>query len=185
MKVFVAIILCFLSVSLLGQDTITVTLFDLKTNRPIKIQTDEKPLVSLVSNDEQGKRKIKFYRVNSSGQFEITRDALDTIGNNFTFSVDDFYETNRFSYANFEVRNISQDSAKIVLSQVYLTPSYWTNSCGADCFLIDNRRTFKKEKFIVSTPFLRYWVKRVPQKINQGLLNVKYVTDLREDIVIE
>ena len=185
MRFLVAIFFFFSTNPSIGQDPITATLFDYKTGKQIQLPFDKRPLVSLISNNELRQRKMKFYNVNQNGQFTISKSDIDTIGDNFTFSVYDFYETGAFSYADFEIRNVSKDSVNIVLSKIYLTPSYWTNSCGSDCFLIDNRRTFKKEKFIVRTPFITYQVKRLPDKINQKLLDVKYVTDLKQDIVRE
>ncbi len=128
---------------------------------------------------------MKIYRVNNNGQFNIFKSDIDTVGDYFTFSVWGFYRINIFSYADFEIINIPKDSVKIILSKVYLKPSYWTNSCGSDCYLIDNHHTFKKEKFIVSTPYITYQVKRFPKKIDQKMLNVKYVTDLKYDIIKE
>jgi hypothetical protein len=185
MKFFVAIFFCSLANHSIGQDSITVTLFDYKTDRQIQLRSNKKPLVSLLSNNKPGQRKMKLYNVNQNGQFTISKSDIDTIGDNFTFSVNDFYETGVFSYADFEIRNVSKDNAKIVLTKIYLTPSYWINSCGADCFLIDNRRTFKKEKFTVRTPYITYQVIRIPGKITQKLLDVKYVTDLKQDIIKE
>jgi hypothetical protein len=185
MKILVAIFFCLLTNPSIGQDSITATLFDYKTNRQLQLPPDKKTLVSLISNNEPGQRKTKFYRVNQNGQFTINKSDIDSIGDNFTFSVFGFYETNIFSYADFEIKNITKDSFKIVLSKIYLTPSYWTNSCGSDCFLIDNRQTFKKKKFIVRTPYITYQVRRLPDKINQRLFDVKYVTDLKQDIVKE
>lgn len=185
MKLFIVIFFCFLTNSSIGQDSIIVTLFDYKTDRQIQLPSDKSPLVSLISNDESGKRKIKFYKVNSNGQFAINKSDIDTIGDNFTFSVYDFYEIGVFSYADFEIKNVPKDSVKIVLAKIYLSPSYWTNSCGSDCFLIDNSQTFKKKNYIIRTPYITYCVKRLPDKINQKLLAVKYVTDLKQDIVRE
>lgn len=85
---------------------------------------------------------MKFYKVDQDCQFAVNKSDTDSIGNNFTFSVSYFYEIGLFSYTHFEIRNITKDSFKIVLSKIYLRPFYWTNSCGSDCFLIANHRTF-------------------------------------------
>jgi hypothetical protein len=183
MKFLLAIIFCFLTFPSIGQDSITVTLFDFITRQQLQLPADKRPLVSLISNSESGQRKMKFYEVSQKGQFIINKSDIDKIGNNFTFSVYHFYESGIFNYANFEIKNISKDSVKIILAKIYLIPSYWTNSCGSDCFLIDNHRTFKKERFVVSTPYITYQVRRQPKKINQKLLDVKYVSDLKIDIL--
>ena len=185
MKFFVAIFFCFLTNPSIGQDSIIATLFDYKTNKQIQLPPDKRLSVLLISNNEPGQRKTRFYYVNQNGQFTINKRDIDTIGDNFTFAFNNFSETGIYSYADFEIRNISKNSVKMVFTKIYLTPSYLTNFCGSDCFLIDNRRTFKKDKFIVKTPDITYQVKRLPDKINQKLLDVKYVTDLKQDILKE
>jgi hypothetical protein len=183
MKIIFIFISFFTTIISKGQETIKVTLVDHKTTLQLTLPTNFAPIVSLISNDESGKRKMKIYNVNERGQFTFHISDLDLVGDNFTFSVNSFNDFKLFNYADFEIKNIPKDSAEIVPSNVYLMPAYWTNSCGFDCFLIDNRRTFKKKEFIMTTPFISYKVRRLPEKINQSLLNVKYVSDLKQDIM--
>ena len=87
MKFLIVLIFCFLTNPSIGQDSITVTFFDYKTERQIQLPSDKKPLVSLISDNEPRQRKMKIYKVNQNGQFTINKSDIDSIGDNFTFSV--------------------------------------------------------------------------------------------------
>jgi hypothetical protein len=178
MKLFTTILFSLALLNCKAQDSIRGALYDYNTKTFLSIPTGKTQNVTLTSIDKFGKRKVKLYKVSNNGQFSIPATDIDTLGDNFTFSVMMFYEGDRFNYADFEIRNIKKDSTQKVLSQVYLIPAYWTNSCGDDCFVIDNKRTFKRRIIDIVTPYASYQIRRQPDKISQRLLNMKYVVDL-------
>jgi hypothetical protein len=183
MKAILAILFTLFSCYSYGQDTLRGALYNIETSTPISLPAESDQKVMLVSNDAPGKRKVKFYRVNEKGEFFIPKSDLDSVGDRFDFSVSSFYETNpRYShnYADFDLTNIPIDKAELYLSKIYIAPAYWTNSCGVDCYVIDNRKTFKRKEFQVVTSDFSYTVKRTPEKIKQSTLEVKYEAVVEE-----
>jgi hypothetical protein len=161
------------------QDSIKGTLLNFETKQQITLsyKTDT-PTVALGDDSKSG---LRFYKVDKNGNFYIPVKDMQTFGKRINFTLLNFYGAH-YNYADFEIHNIPNDSIKFYLSKVFLKPAYWINSCGSDCFLINNKKTFREIKFLVTTDSVRYFVNRIPENIKQSTLGVKYISELKKDI---
>ncbi|MEP6701107.1 MAG: hypothetical protein ABJA85_07320 [Bacteroidota bacterium] len=169
----------------LGQDSIIGTFFDYKTNQQIQLHRNR--IVRLESNHESGKHtQSKSYWVNEHGQFTIDKGDIDAIGDNFTFRIYMFLELgiSTHAYASLEIKNIPKDSAKLVLTNIYLMPSCNTDSCCDGCFLLEDRKTINNGRYIVRTPYITYQVKILTDEIYPNFI-LECETDLKHDILKE
>jgi len=184
MKGIGILIFMFLAFKANAQDGIKGAVYDFKTGAKISINyKGEAPQVYLTNT----KNKTFAYKVEKDGSFFIPLKDVNALNDSIKFEVfcfdvvDNNIKPTR-SYANFDIINIPKDSIRLILSKVFLTPAYWKRE-SEDVVVVDDKKTFGKKLFLVKTDAVKYYVRRVREKVGQGYLPFKYVADLKKDIV--
>lgn len=168
------------------QDTIQCRLYNFNTKRPIEINKDKSRSVALIGNDRNNKRRVNLFKVDKLGCFFIPVNCLDSLMDNFTFSVIMFHDisvgNDNYNYADFEIRNLRKNTIQLILSEIYLIPAYW--SIDEDNYAINVKRTFKRKTIKVQTNNFTYVIRRIPENI-KGIIGdqVKYVVDLEDKVI--
>jgi len=161
---------------LFGQELITGTIIDLETMK--QINADNESFQFFLS----GKKQISVF-IDSVGQFKINKNKIFELGDTVTLQIGTLGTD--FSYADFELINIPTDKIELVIKRIFVTRAFMTPTCGADCFTVNNRRTYKKKTIMVDNGTIKYLMRRVPEKrpSNSPFYKVKYQTDFKIDIV--
>ncbi len=176
MRIILIILVLINWTHLRGQVVMTGTVIDLGTNKPIAVTS--KAFRFFLS----GKKTVSI-PIDSVGQFVIEKTELSLLGDTLNLSIGTMGTDYR--YADFEFINIPADKLELVIKKIFVTKTFMIPSCGADCFTVDNKRTYKRKSIAVNNGILKYMMKRIPEKrvSNSPFSEVKYQTDFKKDLV--
>jgi hypothetical protein len=159
----------------LGQRNVTGTVIDIQTGDPIIVRKEGSQFFLL------GDKTISV-PIDSTGHFTIEEAKLLGLGDTLTMSIGTLGTDH---YADFEMINIPRDRIREATTKIFVTKAYWIPSCGADCFTVNNKRTYKKKSITVDNGEIKYIMWRTPIKrpSNNVLDPVKYRTDFLKDLI--
>lgn len=154
----------------------TGTIIDLGTMTQIRV--DNKSFQFFLSG-----KKLLSVHVDSVGQFKINKNEIIELGDTVSLRIGTLGTD--FKYADFEFINIPTDRIELVIKGIFVTRTFMTPTCGADCFTVNNRRTYKKKTITVDNGTIKYIMRRVPdgRPSNSPFDKVKYLTDFKSDRV--
>lgn len=170
MRYGLIIILSIFWTQLFGQELLTGTVIDLATMKQVSADKSFRFYLS-------GKKLISI-PVDSVGQFKISKNEVLKLGDTVTLSIG-----TDFNFANFEMINIPTDKIELAINKIFVTKTFMIPSCGADCFTVNNRRTYKRKTIVVDNGKIKYIIRRVPERrpSNSPFDKVKYQTNFKSD----
>jgi hypothetical protein len=169
------IILSLFWTQLFGQELLTGTVIDLATMKQISVDKSFSFFIS-------GKKLISI-PVDSVGQFKINKNEILELGDTVILSIGNIGTD--YNFADFEIINIPTDKIELVINRIFVTKTFMIPSCGADCFTVNNKRTYKRKTITVDNGKIKYIIRRVPEgrPSNSPFDKVKYQTDFKSDRV--
>jgi hypothetical protein len=175
MRLGLLIIFSMFRTQLIGQELLTGTVIDVATMKQISVDKSFSFYIS-------GKKLISI-PVDSVGQFKINKNEVLELGDTVTLSIGSIGTD--FNFADFEIINIPTDKIELVINRIFVTKTFMIPSCGADCFTVNNKRTYKKKTITVDNGRIKYIIRRFPERrpSNSPFDKVKYQTDFKRDRV--